>query len=289
MKAADGTPLHVVATGPASQVTILLAHGWTLDETCWAPVAEILRGHRVVRFDHRGHGRSGAVDPSTMTLEQLADDMAAVITQAAPSGPLVIAGHSMGGMTAMALAERHPDLVADRVAGLALVATASGGLGDLTLGLPPRLSALVGAGEQRLYGSKGWAAREALSTHPRLLTPGIRWLLLGPHPDREALRTTTDVIAHCRPQTVSGFRPTLSAHERDAALAAYARVPVHIMAGTKDRLTPPRFARRIREGLPDAELTIFPDAGHMLPLERTAGVAARIEALARTAAATRAA
>jgi pimeloyl-ACP methyl ester carboxylesterase len=288
VRGADGTPLHVVQTGPASGATVLLAHGWTLDETCWAPVAglvgEALPGHRVLRYDHRGHGRSGAVDPSTMTLEQLADDMAAVIAQTVPTEKLVIAGHSMGGMTAMALAERHPELVAERVAGLALVATASGGLADLTLGLPAGLSAVVAAGEQRLYGTKGWRGRAELSTHPRLIRPGIRWLLLGPHPEREALRTTTEVIAHCRPQTVSGFRPTLSAHERDAALAAYSQVPVHVMAGTKDRLTPPRFARRIREALPDSELTIFPEAGHMLPLERAAAVAARIGTLARAAA-----
>ncbi|MDI5982853.1 alpha/beta fold hydrolase, partial [Amycolatopsis magusensis] len=53
-----------------------------------------------------------------------------------PEGRLVLAGHSMGGMTIMALAERHPELVSRRVAGVAFVATSSGEMNRLTLGLP---------------------------------------------------------------------------------------------------------------------------------------------------------
>ncbi|MFC7660023.1 alpha/beta fold hydrolase [Pseudonocardia benzenivorans] len=117
--AADGTPLHIEESGPAdADVTVVMAHGWTLDSRTWEPVARRLDAHaRVLRYDHRGHGRSAPVDPSTMTIDQLADDMAAVVADRAPTGPLVLAGHSMGGMTIMALAERHPSLVADRVAG----------------------------------------------------------------------------------------------------------------------------------------------------------------------------
>jgi pimeloyl-ACP methyl ester carboxylesterase len=59
---------------------------------------------------------------------------------------------------------------------------------------------------------------------------------------------------------------------------------VEIMVGSEDRLTPSSFSRRIRKALPDASLTIFPEAGHMLPVERVAGVSARLHALARTAA-----
>jgi pimeloyl-ACP methyl ester carboxylesterase len=78
---------------------------------------------------------------------------------------------------------------------------------------------------------------------------------------------------------VSGFRPTLEAHERDAALAAFASIPTVLLVGTRDKLTPVAAARRIASALPSAGLTIFPDAGHMLPLERVAGVAGRLSAL----------
>lgn len=290
----DGTGLYVRVSGPpAAGVTVLLAHGWTLDERCWAAVADVLgagsgRLMRVVRYDHRGHGRSDDTPDGAKTLDQLADDMAEVIEQVCPSGPLVIAGHSMGGMTAMALAERHPRLVASRLAGVAFVATASGGLGGAaTLGLSGRPAAAFLSGKDRLTVSPLWTGRRTLARHPGLLQPGLRVLLLGRRPDAFAVRTTCEVIGACRPTTVSGFTPTLTAHERDVALARFAGLPVEIMVGSRDRLTPPRYARRIRAHLPDARMTVFPDAGHMLPVERVTGVAARIAALAHRATAAR--
>lgn len=295
----DGTGLHVRESGPpGAPVTVLLAHGWTLDERCWAPVADALAAGthaggasaglhpRVVRYDHRAHGRSDDTPESSMTLEQLADDMAEVIAQACPSGPLVLAGHSMGGMTVMTLAQRYPDLVAERVHGVALVATASGGLGGAaTLGLHGRPAQAFLAGKERVQASPRWTERRELTRHPLLISAGMRALLLGRRPGLRATRLTCDSVAGCRPTTVSGFTPTLTAHERDAALAAFADMPVEVMVGSRDRLTPPRLTHRIRTHLPRSSMTIFPDAGHMLPVERADGVAARIAALAGQAAA----
>ena len=280
----DGTALHVeVEGGPDAPVTVVLAHGWTVDARTWGPVASALAGPgaRVVRYDHRGHGRSSAVDPATMTLDQLADDLAELVAAVAPTGPLVLAGHSMGGMTIMALAERHPGVVA-RTAGVGLVATAAGGLADASFGLPAATVPVLRAVEERVYGSRHWGRAPQLGS-PRALTPAMRWLLLGPDADREAVRLTVDAVAACRPQTLSGFRPTLAAHERDAALAAFAEIPTVVLAGARDRLTPVPAARRIGSALPAAELTIFPGAGHMLPVERVAGVAGRLGALVRGA------
>jgi pimeloyl-ACP methyl ester carboxylesterase len=284
--AADGVPLHVELDGPAdAPVTVVLVHGWTLDRRTWGPVARSLAAGpapvRVVRYDHRGHGRSAAVQSESMTIEQLADDLAGVLAATAPDGPLVLAGHSMGGMTLMALAERHPGLVR-RAAGIALVATASGGLAERPFGLAPRQAELFRQVEQRVYGTRRWAVRSKLGS-PRLLAPGMRWLLLGPRASAEARRITTETVAACRPLTVSGFRPALEAHERDAALTAFAGFPTVVMVGDRDRLTPVHASRRIANALPSAEFTIFPEAGHMLPLERAAGVAGRIAAMARAA------
>jgi pimeloyl-ACP methyl ester carboxylesterase len=286
--AADGVPLHVDLDGPEdAPVTVVLAHGWTLDRRTWGPVAwSLATGStplRVVRPDHRGHGRSAAVDPATMTIDQLADDLAEVVAATAPRGPLVFAGHSMGGMTLMAMAEQHPDVVA-RAGGVALVATASGGQGERPFGLSPRAAAIYRLVAKRVYATRRWSAQETLGD-PRLLAPAMRWLLLGARPGAEARRITCETVAACRPLTVSGFRPALESHERDAALAAFADIPTVVLVGTRDRLTPVRAARRIADALPSAGLTIFPDAGHMLPLERVSGVASRIAALAAGAAA----
>jgi pimeloyl-ACP methyl ester carboxylesterase len=286
VRGADGVGLHAEIDGPdRAPVTVVLSHGWTLDLRTWGPVARALASGpapaRVVRYDHRGHGRSAVVTPDSMTIEQLADDLAEVIATLAPEGPLVLAGHSMGGMTLMALAERHPE-IARRAAGIALVATASGGLAQAALGLPPRQAELFRRAEQRLYGSRRWISRSSLG-NPRLLAPGMAWLLLGRGASQEARRITTETVASCRPVTVSGFRPALEAHERDAALAAFASIPTTVLVGSRDRLTPVRAARRIATALPSADLTIYPDAGHMLPVERVTGVAGRIGALVTAA------
>jgi pimeloyl-ACP methyl ester carboxylesterase len=286
----DGTALHVEIDGPPdAPVTVVLAHAWTADARTWGPVASALAGPgaRVVRYDHRGHGRSSVVDPASMTLDQLADDLAELVAAVAPTGPLVLAGHSMGGMTLMALAERHPDVVR-RTAGVGLVATAAGGLANTSFGLPAVTVPVLRAVEERVYGSRRWSRASRLGD-PRVLAPAMRWLLLGPDADREAVRLTVDAVTACRPQTLSGFRPTLAAHERDAALAAFAQIPTVVLAGARDRLTPVPAARRIAGALPTAELTIFPGAGHMLPVERVAGVAGRLGALVRGASGTRAA
>jgi pimeloyl-ACP methyl ester carboxylesterase len=284
IRTADGVRLAVEIDGPdRAPLTVLLVHGWTLDASTWGPVAEALVGGphppRVVRYDHRGHGRSDAVPPESMTIARLADDLAEVLAATAPDGPLVLAGHSMGGMTLMALAEQHPDLTA-RAAGLALVATASGGLAGLTFGLPARGAAVARRVDRRV---RGVGAGRATLGPPWLIAPGVSWLLLGRHPGAAARRLTVEAVAGCRPQTVAGFRPTLDEHERGAALAAYARTPTAVLVGTRDRLTPVAASRRIADALPSAQLTVFPGAGHMLPVERVDGVATRIAALVRAA------
>ncbi|HEY4005239.1 MAG TPA: alpha/beta fold hydrolase [Pseudonocardia sp.] len=280
-----GTGLHVAMDGPTdAPVTLVLAHGWTLDSRSWAPVASALteRGRppvRVLRYDHRAHGRSDQVPRSEMTIEGLADDLAELLTALVPSGPVVLGGHSMGGMTIMALAERHPGLFAERVAGVALVSTASGGLADTTLGLPIRLLGLLRKGEEALAKAAWVDRRAAFSRRPALIAPAVRALVLGPHADPGALRISARCIAQCRPAALVGFRPTLDAHDRDAALAAFERVPTEVMVGTRDRLTPVGQARRIAATAAWARLTMYPGAGHMLPLERVDGVAERLSEL----------
>jgi pimeloyl-ACP methyl ester carboxylesterase len=280
-----GVTLHTETEGPDdAPVTLVLAHGWTLDTRSWEPVARALTRPgrppiRVIRYDHRGHGRSQPVPRSEMTIEALADDLAELLAERVPTGPVVLAGHSMGGMTAMALAERHPDLVKERVAGLALVSTASGGLADTTLGLSVWMLGLVRRGEARLAASKRFDRRRVLSRRPKVLEPGARWLLIGRGADKQARVITARCLADCRPSTMVGFRPTLDAHERDEALAVFEGIPTDVLVGTRDKLTPVASSKRIASSAPWAKLTVYGGAGHMLPLERVHPVADQLAEL----------
>ena len=284
-RTSSGVGLHVETDGQAdAPVTLVLSHGWTLDGRSWEPVARALTRPgrppvQVLRYDHRGHGRSESVPRPEMTIEGLADDLADLIAELAPSGPVVLAGHSMGGMTAMALAERHPDLVRQRVAGLALVSTASGGLADTTLGLSVRMVGLVRKGEARLAASQRFDRRPVLSRRPKPLEPAVRWLLIGKGADAGARAVSARCVADCRPSTMVGFRPTLDEHERDEALAVFADTPVEVLVGSRDKLTPVAASKRIVVNAPSARLTVYGGAGHMLPLERVHGVADQLAEL----------
>ncbi|EWC63612.1 Beta-ketoadipate enol-lactone hydrolase [Actinokineospora spheciospongiae] len=136
-RTSDGVALHVVDTGPAAApVTVVLAHGWTSDLRVWDVVEPLLAPHvRVLRYDQRGHGRSAAGPRDGSTLPRLASDLAELIADRAPSGRVVVVGHSMGGMTLMALAEAHPEVAAS-LAGAMFVSTSAAEMAQLTFGLP---------------------------------------------------------------------------------------------------------------------------------------------------------
>ncbi len=103
-------------------MTVLLVHGWTCSTRSWHNQVEALPrilgqdAVRVVTYDHRGHGRSDAAPAGSMRIEQLADDLVTVLDTVVGDGPVVYAGHSMGGMTLMALADQWPELFGTRIA-----------------------------------------------------------------------------------------------------------------------------------------------------------------------------
>jgi len=137
----DGVRLAVRDYGAAGarEHTVVLLHGLCLTQSSWAPqVRHLVRRWgdriRIITYDHRGHGRSTGADMHTYRVDRLAADLAEVLTVLHVTGPLTLAGHSMGGMTALAYLGRP---AADRPLepqGLVLVATAAGRLAERGLG-----------------------------------------------------------------------------------------------------------------------------------------------------------
>ena len=143
----DGTELHVeIDECEAEQpvITVIMCHGYALTSDSLVFQRAALQGRaRVVSYDQRSHGRSGRARHTTHTVEQLGRDLGTIIDAVAALGPIVLVGHSMGGMTVMALAAQRPDLIADRVRGLVFMASTAGGLSDVTFGMPPVVRQLV--------------------------------------------------------------------------------------------------------------------------------------------------
>ena len=286
---ADGVRLHVETTGPRdAALTVVLLHGWCLDRRTWHHQVTALRSMnprpRVIAYDARGHGHSGSTRLRSATLAQLGDDLAAVLRRYAPTGPVVLAGHSMGGMTIMEYAYACPDEFADRVAGLLFVSTTAEGHRHTRYGLPIHMATLLRAGETigagLLARSGAWHPHRAVLP---VLRPAVRWLLFGDEHDEAALRVTMTGVSRASLRSIGGFRASIGAQLRLETLAVLGDVPAAVLVGDRDRLTPPACAESIADALPGAELTVCPGAGHMLMLERPGLVSGALATVARQA------
>jgi pimeloyl-ACP methyl ester carboxylesterase len=157
VQADDGVLLAVEEVGPRdAPLTVVFVHGYTLSMASWtfqrrSLAAELAtaNGHRpdarLVFYDQRGHGASGRGKAERSTIQQLARDLATVLERRVPDGPVVLVGHSMGGMTIMGLAALRPELFGSKISAVALLATSSGQLADLNFGLPELLTRMRAA------------------------------------------------------------------------------------------------------------------------------------------------
>jgi pimeloyl-ACP methyl ester carboxylesterase len=280
----DGLVLHAEVHGPDdAAASVVLLHGYQLSQRLWGRQVHALREARpdlrVVTYDHRGHGRSARGTAERATLGQLGRDLRAVLDRVG-DGPVVLAGHSMGGMTVMAFAEQFPHLVRERVAGVGLVATSSGGLADTTFGLHPALARVA---HTVVPKANGWVRRRVERGRAKPPSPGTRWLLFGQAPNRLDVLRTQQVLDGTHPVTNDDFYGTFGEHARTHALAHLADVPVLVAAGDRDRLTPLSHARTMAQALPHARFVVYPGCGHMVPLERAHDVSRRLVELVATA------
>lgn len=307
VNAADGAALAVYVDGPAdAAVTLVLAHGWTLDARAWEPHARALAGGadgdadgnggvRVVRYDQRGHGRSEGGITRPWSIDLLGQDLAAVIEQTAPEGPLVLGGHSMGGMTIMALAAARPDLIADRVRGVLLTSTSAGRLDPRGRKDVPRRLRAVGHVESAFFGycsrtvsRSAWIRDHVLPGPDGRLNPYlVKRYLYGPAAPGDAVLAGARMIHACPMAAVADWFPALMLHDKAGALDALKPLPVEIVVGTLDRLTPVAHSRRLAGELPDARLRVEPGCGHMLLLERPEAVTSPLRELCARAVPTR--
>lgn len=275
--ASDGVALHVEVDHPrggqgdGGRPTVVLTHGFCLHLTCWVFQRRALReaGYRVVLWDLRGHGRSGAGERDSYHVDQLGRDLALVLEQVVPEGPIILVGHSMGGMTMMSLALEHAAVVHERVIGAAFVSTSSsriaevqvglGSLGRFVYGIAPGLTGTV-AGRQGLVDGTIKATRDVVSF---LVDRGS----FGSPVPLSIAQLTTDMIFSTRMSVMSAFLPHFDKHDKRAALAAYDGIETLVVVGTADRLTPPSHSEELVRLLPGAEYVVVNDAGHVIMLE----------------------
>ncbi len=274
----DGVRLYceeIEPTGGPADLTVVLVHGMALDRRTWHYQRQSLAALagpqlRLVLYDLRSHGRSERAPRESCTIEHLGRDLDSVIRALAPDGPLVLVGHSMGGMTIMALAEENPELFAERVAGVALMATSAGEVASAglrgtllsrhnpftrALGLVARVQPGLVEGLRRATGDIVRTVTGSVAFGDRNVAP---WLvdLVDTMISANALDALTD------------FVDTLGTHDRIAALPALTTCELLVLAGDADRVIPVSHSVRIAAELPAAELVRLPGVGHLPMLEQ---------------------
>lgn len=259
----DGAELAVTVAGAPGGHTVVLSHCWMGSRAVWGPVARRLvdSGHRVVLYDQRGHGAS-SVGERTLSLPMLGDDLRAVL-EATDARDAVLVGHSMGGMSVQSYVAEHPVDFKERARGVVLVATAA------KVPLRPMSARAIERGMRR-----GASPRTSRGT----LGYAVSRAAFGRSARRADVELTMHGVAHTANVARVGLMAAMSSMDLRSALGSV-DVPVTVLVGTRDLLTPPRLARTLAAGIPGARLVVLPGAGHMLPFEAPDTVIEAVEAI----------
>lgn len=252
-------------------LTVVFTHGYTENRNFWHYQRLALRGKvRMVFWDFRGHGRT-PLGSSVVTVDRLAADLRLVLDELVPTGPVILVGHSMGGMTIMALARDHPELFGPRVKGVGLLGT-SARMTDYDVGLRRighTLWQVMPGTLQRTIGrpSAGAAVRGVRRFTQLLEYHFMREALFGGPVSDELLAFTTDMAAEAAFENLGDVLSLFQAHDVTAALHAMADIEAAVITGDRDAILPVRHSSVIAEGIPRALFSVIPGGGHHFPLE----------------------
>jgi pimeloyl-ACP methyl ester carboxylesterase len=276
VRADDGVLLHAEVTGPEdAPVTVVFCHGYCLSQDVWHYQWLAIRDDiRLVRWDQRGHGRSAPGDRDRASIDQLGADLAAVLAATVPvDQPVVLVGHSMGGMTIMALAEQRPELFGGKVVGVVLISTAAHDV-DATSWLPGPIRPAARRAGPALVRGTATGRRAALAERIRAAGGDLaflttRFIAFGDGDVSPAVVDFLERVIRATPiEVIADFYAALLELDKRAALVTLGRVPVVVITGGQDRLIPAAKAAALAAAIPGARLAEVPDAGHAIILER---------------------
>jgi pimeloyl-ACP methyl ester carboxylesterase len=276
----DGVDLHVEVDETevkgrrraAPELTVVFVHGYSLSLDSWHFQRAAYRGRvRSVFYDQRSHGRSGRSTPGHATIEQLGRDLLVVLDTVVPNGPVVLVGHSMGGMTIAALAEEHPELFGGRIVGVGLISTTAGGLEVHRMFLPALPSNLGGQMAGRLVSAlaRGHRAVDGLRRVGRSVAMvATDELAFGDEVPASYVEFVDAMLSATPFEVVAEFFPNFSALDKFEAIKALSEVPTAIVCGTEDKLTSIGHSRKLHAHISGSTLLECQGAGHMVIMER---------------------
>ncbi len=242
-----GVGIEYQTEGTRTGLPVVLIHGFPFSKEMWKPQVEVLKkDHYVVTYDIRGHGGSETGD-GQFTVEMFVDDLIALLDHLKLSR-VVAAGFSMGGYIALRAIERNPD----RFRGLLLCDTKSEP--DNNEGKIRRAAQVKAV---KLFGTKQFADNflrtvfheKSFETRP------------------EAVDLIRSIIMRSDPLGVAGTLIALAGRTDTTSSLFNIGVPVSIIVGQHDALTPVSAANAMKVKIPGAELRTITHAAHMSTLE----------------------
>ena len=268
----DGVVVHTeVDEGPSDDFTLVFVHGYGLNLDCWHFQRLHFRGRlREVFYDQRSHGRSSRSEAELCRIPQLADDLYQVLQEVVGDAPVIMIGHSMGGMTIMRLAQTRPELFGSQILGVALFSTSAGELLDHSpiRGIPGRtfhrVAEPVMAGLNRIpeLAAQG---RRAGSDLGYVVT---RRLAFGPEVPTSYVDFASEMLAQIPLEVVADYYPAFAELDEFRALEILSTVPTVVVGGVNDVITPIEHTARIIDLLPKAEAIRVENCGHLGMIEK---------------------
>ena len=240
----------VVATGgrdfDASEPTVVLIHGSGSDHSAWALHSRYFAHHgfSVLVPDLPGHGRSAG--PALRSIGEMADWIAALL-EAARATKAHLVGHSMGSLIALETAARHPA----KVSALGLIGTSAA----MTVG-PDLLKAAETNDQAAIDMVSIWGLGQQAELGGSL-APGL-WMHGG----------AQRLLEQCRDGVLFNDLAACNAYQNAVAAAATVKVPVTLVLGERDMMTPARAGKKLAAAIPHAHTVVLAGAGHMLMAER---------------------
>ena len=229
---------------------LVLLHAFPLDARMFDSARpDLSAAATLLTPDLRGFGSGPPLGEATPDLALLADDVVAAM-DAAEMDRAVVGGVSMGGYIALALQRRHPE----RVKGLVLVDTRSG----------PDDAAAV----ERRQGVAARADAGDIASGPDAIAP-----LVAENTADDVRAALAAIAESVPPATIAWAQRAMAARPDSTAVLAAASVPVLIMVGEQDTVTPLAAAREMAAAARDAELVELPGVGHLTPAEDPDGFA----------------
>lgn len=230
--------------GPPGAPVIVLSSSLGTQMSLWDNQARGLKGRlRVLRYDHRGHGLSGAA-PGPYTIADLGTDLLGLL-DSLEIDSVAVCGISLGGMVAMWLASHAPE----RVGSLVLCCTAPA--------LPPRDAWLARAAEVRERG----LASVVEGLPPRWFTEAFR------SARKDVVSSVVEMVAEADPEGYAGCCEAIAQVDLSPSLSRV-RAPTLVVGGVDDPVVTPEMCLSLSRAIPGSSLLVLSGASHLACLEK---------------------